>query len=55
MIIELNKKYLIIYDDKGREVVKKQGIIISKENNLIKLDNGEILNMNQIIRAREIE
>jgi hypothetical protein len=53
--MEIGKKYLIIYDDKNYKPTKKIGIITAKENNLITLDNREILNINNIIRAEVIQ
>ncbi len=55
VIIELGERYRIIYDDKGFKAVVKEGIIVKKENNLIELDNEEILNMHQIIRAIKVK
>ena len=55
MIFELNKRYMLIYDDKARRPMKKIGTIVFKENTLIKLDSGEILNTNNIIRAEELK
>jgi len=53
MIIEVNKRYKIIYDDKGFKPVVKRGKVISKENTLIKLESGEVLNTQYILRAEE--
>lgn len=53
--MEIGKKYLIIYDDRGYHPVKKIGIVQSIDNNLITLDNGEILNCSLIIRAEPYE
>lgn len=55
MQMEIGKKYLIIYDDRGYHPVKKIGIVQSIDNNLITLDNGEILNCALIIRAEPYE
>ncbi len=55
MIFEEGKRYKIIYDDKGFKPVVKKGKIISKENTLIKLDSGEVLNTQYILRAEEIK
>ena len=55
MIFELNKRYKIIYNDFGNRPMKKIGTIVFKENTLIKLDSGEILNTNNIIRAEELK
>jgi len=52
--VEVGKRYLIIYDDKGNRPVKKIGTIISEKENLITLDSGEILNKLFIIRAEAI-
>ena len=54
-IFKIGIKYRIIYDDKGYKPVSKTGKIISKENTLIKLDNGEVLNTQYIIRATEVK
>jgi hypothetical protein len=53
-LVEVGKRYLIIYDDKGNRPVKKIGTIISEKENLITLDSGEILNKLFIIRAEAI-
>ncbi len=52
-VLELNKRYKIIYDDKGFKPVSKFGTIVSKEGNLIRMDNGEVLNTLLIIRVEE--
>ena len=55
MIIQIGKSYQIIYDDKGYKPVKKIGKVISKENSLLKLESGEVLNSNYILRATEVD
>jgi len=54
-IVEIGKLYLIIYDDKGFHPVKKIGIVKDIKQNLITLDNGEVLNSHNIIRAQIIK
>lgn len=55
-IVEVGKKYLIIYDDKGFKPVKKIGTIVWLESPLFRLDSKphETLNLNNIIRAEEV-
>jgi len=56
-VIEIDKRYRIIYDDKGYKPKQKVGLVVSKEGNLIGLDTGsgvEILNTLNIIRAEGI-
>jgi hypothetical protein len=54
--MEMNKKYIIIYDDKGFKPVRKIGIIVWKEGNLFRLDtDAELLNTNYVIRADPVE
>jgi len=55
VILEIGKRYMIIYDDKGDHPKKKKGKVVSKENTLIKLDTGEVLNMQYILRAEELK
>lgn len=54
-IIKKGVKYLIIYDDQGRKPVKKMGFVTSKENGLIQLESGEVLNTKYIIRMEEVQ
>lgn len=53
--MEIGKKYLIIYDDKGFKPMKKTGKIVSIDGKLIELDSGEFLNKDYIIRAQILE
>ncbi len=53
--MECGKEYLLIYDDKGRKVVRKQGIIKSFHGNLLEFESGEILNTNYIVRAMKLD
>lgn len=57
MIIEVGKKYMIIYDDHGRMPVKKVGKVISKDDTIFSLDSKprEGLNTRDIIRIEEIK
>ena len=51
-------RYLIIYDDKGIRLMKKEGIFLGKDGNLIKFktDKGEeFLNSLNIIRGIKME
>lgn len=54
LILIIGKNYKIVYDDKGFKPVIKKGIIVKKEDALIELESGEILNAQYIVRAEEI-
>ncbi len=54
-IVEIGKKYLIIYDDKGNKPVKKIGVLKNISGNLLSFESGEVLNTLNIIRAEIVE
>jgi len=57
-MFEVGSEYSFIYDDKGYKVVKKQGILLAKEGNILKLmtDKGEeLINTNNIVRGNKVE
>ena len=62
--IEVGKKYLFLYDDKGRKVVKKVGELLSKQDWPLftlrnEYNNGhpkiEFLNAGLVIRGEEVD
>jgi len=56
-IFEIDKKYMIVYDDKGFKPIRKDVYVIAKDNNLIKVKSSyglEILNSFNIVRAEEM-
>lgn len=57
-MLETGKEYLVIYDDKGYKPVKKQGIVIEKNDILfvMRTERGEeTLNFSNVIRAIKVE
>ena len=57
-MLETGEEYLVIYDDKGYKPVKKQGIVIEKNDILfvMRTERGEeTLNFSNVIRAIKVE
>lgn len=56
VLLQIGKRYRIIYDDKGNRAVEKTGILILLDGNLFKLDSkDEFLNTHYILRAVELK